>query len=289
MSAEGTIRRVAAATMEHRRREQATRHAALQRVLSVARPWLASQRESAREELSQRMQEHKTAGVPPPLFRLMGQADHEAPFNRLLGWTLSPDTRMGRAALLAVCRTLHPPLAEELEAKGTPVVRVEKQWPTVCGANTQPDLLVVGAQAALLIENKVWARESGEGQYSGYLEALERLGRAKGGIPTAAYLMARRERPTPEGWHGALSHARFAQLLRHTLETDIGVWDRIALTLVARTLEQAPDMAEQLDQAERLLRLPEPNSANVAAMLKLASNLRTFETPWSNDDRSDLE
>lgn len=267
-------------------REQAS---SLRRILAAARPWLGTQRDAARESLAERVRQHRNVGTPPPLFRLMGLSDYEVPFNKLLGWALEPTSPMGRAALLGLTSKLHPVLAEEIRSGGRPDLHVERPWPPEVGLSTQPDLLVVGETGVLLIENKVWAGESGTGQYAGYLEAVECLSEARGGLDAAAYLLAREKRAAPEGWNGALTHSELAELLREATRQLTGTWDRISLTLVARFLEQPPLVLPLLTEADRLLELATPGIPEIARMLEIEAELRNCETPWSPDVDTELE
>ena len=219
----------------------------------------------------------------------MGLSNREVPFNRLLGWTLDPRTPMGRCALTAICEVMSPALAQELDAGLTPEVRAESTWPTAVRLTTQPDLLIIGESAILLIENKVWSGESGAGQYAGYLLGLRRLAGIRGNLDYSVYLLARDGRETPEDWSGFFTHREFAGLLRQALPRVDGVWDRIALTLTARSLEQAPPVETLLHQAEQLLGLEEPSTEAIARMMKLEDSLRHCEQPWRGNGENDVD
>ncbi|MFT4628714.1 MAG: hypothetical protein ACI8PZ_007410 [Myxococcota bacterium] len=177
---------------------------AIETVAAATRAWLEAERGPRRRELPAAVDTHRAAGTPPPLLRQMGLSDRETPENRVLGWALDPATTAGRSTLLAVARELLPPFAHDLEAGRIPEIRREQRWPDQAGADTQPDLLVIGEGCILLIENKVWSGESGEGQYAGYLAALKRLAAARDVEHTAAWLTARDRRAAPEGWAGAI-------------------------------------------------------------------------------------
>lgn len=161
--------------------------------------------------------------------------------NRMLGWIFDP-SRRGRAALpplSALCTLLgFPTLEQDLLIGEVPEVLVEAS-PDPLDASRQPDLLIRTANAALLLENKVLAPESGENQYADYLELLHRWA---GGREHRAYLMAPSLRSTPEGWQGSLTHAQLAnELLRLVTDATVSMWDRIVYAIIANDLDPQSD------------------------------------------------
>jgi hypothetical protein len=150
-------------------------------------------------------------------------------------------------------------------------VRCEQVWPEGAGSSKQPDLLVLArdenACALLLIENKVYASESGI-QYPRYRDALARLGGTTN-RPTAyrAFLLSPDAREKPDGWSGTLLHAQLADILEPVSRNSaIPTWDRAACYMVADAFRHADGL-----------------SMRVAELRELRARLRRTGTPSSGD------
>lgn len=191
-------------------------------------------------------------GAPPSLRKLVGVSNLEVPMNRTLGWMLDPQARGPAArrglAALAGLLDLHA-LADDVE-QGLQVEVLCEASPDPDITRRKPDLMIRTPHAAVLIENKVWASESGPDQYAHYLEVLLRWG---GERECRAYLLAPAVRQVPLGWAGALSHRQLADSLRPlVVEPGISFWDRVAYGLIVSDLD--PDTrADRMREIEKLV------------------------------------
>lgn len=206
--------------------------------------------QAARIALVEAVASHKELGWPPSFVQLAGVSDLEKPFNRLLGWwARAGDHGAGYAFVRELARRFElPAMIADLEANAPVVVRVEDAFDEDIGK--EPDLVVLTPRAALMLENKVHAGESGD-QYAPYLAqfALER-----GDRDWSAVLAARDARERPPGWTHAVSHADLAGIFR-TIAADetVRFWTRIAATVTAVAFDDDAGVGGALAQAEALL------------------------------------
>jgi hypothetical protein len=246
--------------------------ARVQAVATATREWLASQVDPARASLAQAIQHAEQVGAPPLITRALGWPDWEKPQNRLLGWILDPsgDHGAGTAALAAFAELVGLPSI----AVGDVEVRRETGWPAGATGKREPDLLIISANAAILMENKVGAPESGDGQYRDYLDGIRALTSHRGISEWRIVLSARGERQMPADWRGesnarVVRHVQIAEAFEQAAGRRAG-WARISCLLCARQLRHEPSLMERLPEARRLLQVPNPGPADIARMQLLA-------------------
>jgi len=229
-------------------------------------------------------------GCPPSFIRVAGQSHLERPFNRLLGWMVDPagDHGWGDGFLKLLAHEIGlPEMAEDLDAGDTPLIRVEQ---TLDGDDSgkEPDLAVRTLNAALLVENKVWAPESGD-QYGPYLEgfrkwAQEDRAEAVAARKTRTFLAARDRRLVPKRWDGFFAHSDLAGLLYRIGEGETGApaWARICAVVCGISFEDRQDHAK-LREARELLRetADRPVTMDQVTQLRSLVPLPRPLTPWS--------
>ena len=266
--------------------------ARLSALSDLGRRWLDGHGVQVRRNLEARVAEVERVGVPPSLFTLMGLSWYEKPYNRVLAWIVDPGAAhgAGRAALRGLAALLDLPLlaADASDSAAKIEILAEQTWPDAAMSTGEPDLVVLSPSLTLLVENKVLAEESGEGQYRGYLEALKRLAAARG-TEWAAFLAAPSRRAIPrtqeEGtrWSGARSHAELADAMRRAADDpENSAWGRVACLLVARQLEY-PDGEAALHRGARDLLAragATPKTGDVATMRHMLARLTPAPLPW---------
>ncbi|MFN7144844.1 MAG: PD-(D/E)XK nuclease family protein [Myxococcota bacterium] len=268
--------------------EQARRVNAL---AGVGRRWLLHGAVQVRAALVERIREVERRGQIPSLFTLTGTSYRERSYNTVLAWVFDPAAGhgAGRVALEAFAAHLGlTELARDARTRDAPItVRGELAWPAEAQSNRMPDLLVLSPSTTLLVENKVLAEESGEGQYEDYLDALETLAKARG-TTHAAWLAAPRRRPVPtfeEGtraWNGCLTHPELAAVLGGAAaDPRMTAWGRVVCLLVAEQLASPHGREAPVAEARALLdRVGEtPDLASLTQMRQLLARLTAAEPP----------
>jgi hypothetical protein len=206
-----------------------------------------------------------------------GQSHLEKPLNRLLAWMVDPkgDHGWGQHFLLLLAQFVGlPELSADLE-KGSIVGIFAEQSFEDDDSGKEPDLIIGTPHAALMLENKLWAPESGD-QYGPYLTSFNSWAK---GRTSKAVLCAPNDRTVPAGWDRCLLHLDLANLLMRIAdgETRAPVWGRISAAMCAvafqrqshhqtindarQALESAKQSTPSLEQVARLrgiLPLPRP-------------------------------
>mgnify|MGYP001581395659 FL=1 len=190
-------------------------------------------------ELQRELDRRSVDGVCPSIIHLAGLRDLERPLNRVLAWWADPEAEHGMAGeflgrLAGSCE--HTLLADDL-ARGETAEVVAEWGDEDLLPGKQPDLMVRTSRAALLIENKVRAGESGD-QYGPYRRLLDLWAGAR---VSRAYLFSRDPRETPPGWDGVLLHRDLSLLFLDLARGVAGTrWGRIAATLSAVGFQAVP-------------------------------------------------
>jgi hypothetical protein len=203
-----------------------------------------------RAELEGELARVAAHGTPPSMLRILGRDHLEAPFNRLLAWWADPEADHGlaRVFLRALARRVVFPELEEDVVDPSVEIRVHAEE-DVDDSGKEPDLIVLTPRAALMVENKVYALESGD-QYGPYLALLDRCGE---GRTCKAVLAARGVRALPTGWNEVITHADVAAILRTVADdVDARPWARIAALLTAVAFEN-DDTAQLVARARAAL------------------------------------
>lgn len=228
-------------------------------------------------------------GFAPSLTKALGLSDIEKPLNRLLGWWADEyaEHQMARSFLVRLTNTLgFSKLREDVRA-GLPVTVYCEQVLPGSTTGRQPDLVIVSNHAALLIENKVHAPESGPAQYSDYLQEL--LWTFAPGKECRAILCARdaTSRELPQGYSSLLSHSGLAELFLE-LAGDAGspAWGRIAAVLCARAF-QPSEQPPSLNRAKQLAAIESGSVSTCSELRVLLEQLNNTPllTPWHGEDR----
>jgi len=203
---------------------------AMRRVAAASRQYFGAKGEELRKEAELWLR----LGHPPALRELCGLGDYEVPMNRILEWLFRPlgSHGAGTAPLEALADLLG---LEDLRSDAQlPLGSVEiygQKTPPGWGDSRMPDLVIRTPRLVLLIENKVHAQESGEGQYRDYLLALRRWARPEQRVFLC--LMAPDERETPEEWNCFVPHAKLGEMVRCLADGPrLPVWTRIVLCLL---------------------------------------------------------
>ena len=259
---------------------------AIHETAGVIHKQLQTWRDSLRQQLEQQLAD-LAVGCPPSLIRVAGQSHLEKPFNRLLAWLVNPDGDHGCGAAFVrflAARANLPELEEDLDriASGSGDLFEIRAEQTLDGDDSgkEPDLAVRTPHAALLLENKVWASESGD-QYGPYLAIFRRW--AGPDRKTRALLCARLPRDIPSGWDGFLPHAELAQILYEVSRCKAGVsaWGRICAVMCATALRDASDH-EIVRGARHLLDETKNSPVNTDQIIRLREVLPLPRpiTPW---------
>ena len=273
--------RNAAATIRGARDKEAKRRAeAVGLAASQIRRALQSECSRFRWELEAVVQRALGEGVVPSLLRAAGLSHLERPFNTLLAWWAEVDAEhgLGRSFLMALGEAISfDRLVDDLAQGDIPYVLAE-QAPAAAMWSRQPDLMVRTRNAALLVENKVDAAESGEGQYADYLDLLNWWAE---GRATRAVLLARDQREVPDGYDLMVTHAELAAVFRGLAgAADRGSrWGRTCAAIMAATLDDEVNRqeVEWHREARRLFTSP-PSSpgAEYCALMTLAVGVPAF-------------
>jgi len=242
-----------------------------------------------REELLGIVERLERTGFPPSFVHVAGASDLEKPFNRLLAWWTDDDAEHGlaRAFVGDLARTLgFSELAEDVLAEA-PEVQAETGYGV---SGRAPDLLLRTRRAALLLENKVNAPESGPTQYSHYLEILESW--AKDGIwklenrKRKAILCARGSREVPEGWDGFLAHSELAAIFRRVAASPTAsAWGRVSAIVTGVAFDADDDYGEPWARARKILkatrgRAPRPREGSEIRQLIARLKEIAVPHPW---------
>jgi hypothetical protein len=129
------VRQVVAVVEERRTALLSRRCDALAAVTAVATRTLDERGLRLRARAAEVLRAYDAVGFAPPLFRMAGRPEAEKPYNRLLGWLLTPahDHHIALAALRMLAHKLeHPALAADLEDADRAArleVRSEARWP----------------------------------------------------------------------------------------------------------------------------------------------------------------
>lgn len=265
------------------RDRSAAQVAAIEETCTEIRQHLGEWRDKLRSQLTSQIKALEI-GCPPSFIRVAGQSHLEKPLNRLLAWMVDPsgDHGWGDGFLRLLAERVDlPEMIEDLDVGELPGIRAEQ---TLDGDDSgkEPDLVIWTTRAALLLENKVWAPESGD-QYSPYLASFATLANSR---TTRAYLSAREARKIPPNWDGFILHSEIAELLYRIGDAADGkavwpAWSRICAVMCAVALENKNDAA-MLREAKILLRETEeqPVSVKQIATLRRLLPLPLPRTPW---------
>ncbi len=286
------VQRLAAAAAGSARTRQAGRLAALRRLAEVARAWVTESRSEARGALARSVAAYEKLGTPVALFRIMGLSRRELPYNRVLAWLLDPeaDHGAGRVLLAVLADALGMPrLATDVRAGEFIDVRGEFPWPDSVGSSGIPDLLVISPHAALVVENKVEAPESGRTQYRRYHDALQVLAEDRGLVERRLVLCAPERRQLPGdgavwSWDRVHTHGELATIFRRAADrSEMPAWGRVCCLLFATQLDRRRPAKRALAEARELLSIAEPTATQIARMRALQRWLGDPPTPWRED------
>lgn len=232
------------------------------------------------QQLEVQLAEWRILGVPPSFIDVAGQSRLEKPFNRLLAWWCDVYAAHGLGgeflALLAKLCDL-PEMVEDIQNNCKLEVCAEQALDEI-DSNQEPDLMVRTPRAALLLENKVNAQESGD-QYAPYLEILKQW--AGDNRKKRAVLCARDKRDRPNGWHKSITHVELAEILHQLASSENAtIWGRISATLCALSFEQT-QLESLLLQAEQVLERTTgiPTVRKIKALSDVLP-LPQIPTPW---------
>jgi len=214
-----------------------------------------------------------------------GQSQLEKPLNRLLAWWADPAGEHGmgteflkRLAMLVDLRAM----VDDLDHGERPEITSERNVDND-QSGKEPDLTVRTANAALLLENKLWSPESGD-QYHPYLQVLQRL--AGESRQRRAVLCAHDKRAVPKGWDPSIRHHDLARILDELSQLEgAPLWGRIAAAICARSFEE-DDASDRVTQARGLLE----ETAHSGITLRQISRLRAAlplpkpPTPWETQE-----
>jgi hypothetical protein len=245
-------------------------------------------RERLRSTLEQQLAAFADVGFPPSFVHVAGQRGLEKPLNRLLAWLGDPGAEHGLGTAFLV-RLSHfaglPELAEDLERGEDAEIRAEATLEDD-DSGREPDLVVRTSRAALLLENKVHAAESGPGQYSTYLEIFKAW--AAGTRKTAAILCSRGSRKLPDGWTMVMMHADVSNMLYEIGRSpdDAPTWGRIAAVMCAVAFEESVHN-DTVRRARALLDETRtgPVTPDQISRLQDIAPLPTPPIPWERSSR----
>jgi len=250
----------------------------LRRAAAAAHEAFDEHRETVLEHALQYLQH----GEPPSLRRLCGISRLEVPMNRVLAWLMDPKEThgAGSAPVLAFARMLQfRELERDITAGGDVEVLADSS-PDPTRWSREPDLLIRTERAALLVENKVFASESGRGQYADYLYILKNWA---GDREARAHLLARDRRSREEGWALPITHGELAAGLRGLSQrSDLPTWTRIVVALVVADLRDEHGI-ERAEAIRALAREGEVRDLLPHEVSKLSSLLDSADSmiPWS--------
>lgn len=220
-------------------------------------------------------------GCPPSFVQVAGQSHLEKPLNRLLAWMVDPkgDHGWGVHFLLLLARIVElPEMVADLE-NGSSVRIIAEQALEDDDSGKEPDLIIGTPHAALLLENKLWAPESGD-QYGPYLTVFRAWAK---GRRSKAVLCAPNDRSVPAGWDRCLLHQDLANLLLRIAEGEprTPVWARISAAMCAVAFQRQSHHQTILDarQALELAKQSTPSPDQVARLRGILPLPRPI-TPW---------
>ncbi|MGY6217583.1 hypothetical protein ACW73L_20695 [Methylolobus aquaticus] len=263
------------------RRDERAR--AIRDTANVIEQHLQEWKKSLRTQLEEQLRAWDEHGTPLSFVRVAGQRHLEKPLNRLLGWLADPegDHGLGSEFLIGLAGRMNlPEMVEDLQNGEKPEVKAEEALEDD-DSGKQPDLLARTSRAALLLENKVWAPQSGD-QYGPYLAVFTQ--HFAGDRKKRAFLCSRTPRNKPEGWDGTLLHSDLARILHDIAggEGTFSTWGRIAAVVCAVALEDS-EIGEKARQARELLKETHTASVNARhiSQLRAAIPLAQPYTPWN--------
>lgn len=254
------------------RAARSSRERSVLRIAEELTTLFAARAEPARRALASALARERTTGTPPSFVRVAGLGHREKPYNRLLGWWLADgDHGAGFSFLSALAtRVGLAHMAEDISRGERPEIHVETAMSD--DETKEPDAVVLTSRAALLLENKVWAGESGD-QYGPYLASFKR---STGERQWMAILLAREVRATPAGWSMMMTHEEIAEVLASLTRDDgLPFWARVSAQLTAAAFADAGDdsAGTVVSEGRRLLALPRPSAQDVTRMEALAKHL----------------
>lgn len=236
-----------------RRRNQA-RAQAVRDTADIIQKHLQKLGDDLRGQLAQELRVWDQIGCPPSFVRVAGQNHLEKPFNRLIAWLARPDAEhwLSCAFLTKLAELVGlPEMVCDLEQGEIPKISAEV---AIDGdqSGKQPDLLVKTSRAALMLENKVRAPESGD-QYGPYLKLFNRW--AGTDRVKCSVLCSRSDRKCPDGWDKAILHSDLARILYDIAgaEDNKPVWGKISAVICAVAFEDS-FISDKVQNARLLLR-----------------------------------
>lgn len=263
-----------------KRREKRVR--AIRDSAEVIQRHLETWAESLRGQLTEELQAWNQHGSPPSFVQVAGQSHLEKPFNRLLAWLTDPDAEhgLGNAFLMRLAERVGLcKMAEDLQNGEQPDIRAEEAVEDD-ESGKEPDLMARTSRAALLLENKVWAQESGE-QFGPYLDLFTRW--AGPDRETRAILCSRTSREVPKGWSSAILHSELARILYEIAHSEPGAttWGKISAVVCAVALEDST-FNERVREARAVLDETKAGSVTPRQINRLRRVLPLPQppTPW---------
>lgn len=225
-------------------------------------------------DLRERARQVLTEGAIPGLREALGIAHREVPINRTLGWLLNPTSSHG--AGVPLLRSFATWLGADVVASDPTAVgvwceRVPADWPST----RPPDLLFRGPHGALLVENKVNAKE-GPSQFKDYAAAFERWrGSHRVG---KLVVMARQSRTVPVPYEFR-SHTELGWWAQgEAVNLALPAWIRAVLLMLANDLLNV-NLATNLPEIQRLLDVSLAESMSSVATIRLARALPRPQFP----------
>lgn len=256
---------------------------AIRDTADVIEQHLQGWKKSLRTQLEEQLRAWDEHGTPLSFVRVAGQRHLEKPLNRLLGWLADPegDHGLGSAFLIGLAIRMDlPEMVEDLKNGEKPEVKAEEALEGD-DSGKQPDLFARTSRAALMLENKVWAPQSGD-QYGPYLAVFTQ--HFAGDRKKRAFLCSRTQRKKPDGWDGTLLHRDLASILHDIAggEGKVPTWGRIGAVVCAVALEDS-EIGEKANQARKLLEETHTASVNARhiSQLRAALPLAQPHTPWN--------
>jgi hypothetical protein len=264
---------VVAIQAAHARRQERVQR--LQETAMRLKRVYAAHSSDARQELSVALATHARVGWPPSFIQVAGQSHLEKPFNRLIAWLCQQEGHgLGSLFLQRLSRTVGlESMASDLASGERPEMWFEQSFSE--DTSKEPDVVIRTRRAALLLENKVYASESGD-QYGPYQRLFEK---AAGDREKRLLLCSRKPRETPPGWV-LLLHAQLASILRDLAQDDsLSFWSRVNAIISATAFEDGTSPYELIREANDLLAATALRPADVARMRELRRKMNAMNAP----------